>query len=213
MIAVELPTVQELAHTLGPFAAFVIATFDRSGLPLIVGSVCVAVGAAGGHLVPTVSCASAGMIVGDLVLYEVGRRGGPRSELLRRLLRPLLPLRATARALLRRYPVMALAFGRYVAGAGILLPLLAGAAKIERRRAWAVLILGSLAYVIPWGTAAFLLGQSFIETMQSMSSHIAWGAVAGLVIVIAVFAYIRVRRRARKASNGLANGGPPINPS
>lgn len=198
---------QALAQSLGPLAAFVVATFDRSGLPLIVGSVCVAVGLAGGSPALTVSLGTLGMIAGDLALFEVGRYGGPRTRAGQRLLRPLRPLRATARAILRRHPSLSLMFGRYVAGAGILLPLLAGGFGMRRARAWALLAAGSALYVVPWGSLAFWLGHRFQPFVESVQSDIVWFALAGLLGVIAWFAYQRVRRRARKAArNGAAKG-------
>jgi membrane protein DedA with SNARE-associated domain len=191
---------RELVSQLGPFAAFVVATFDRSGLPLITGSVCVAVGAAGGSLVATVALGTLGMIVGDLALFEIGRAGGPRSRVVGRILRPLRPLRATARAILKRYPYLSLAFGRYVAGAGILLPMLAGSAAMKRGRVYPILVVASIAYVVPWGTAAFYLGQSFVSVLEELGTRLAWLALAGLIAVAAGFAYFRIRRRARRAA-------------
>jgi len=189
----------DLAHSLGPFAAFLVAVVDRSGLPLLVGTVCVAVGAAGGHLVPTVAFGTLGMIAGDLALYELGRRNGSRA-FARRFFRPLLPLRSTARAILRRHPYLALVFGRYVAGAGILLPLLAGSAGMRRGRTYAILIAASIAYVVPWGAGAFLLGQNFVSFMEHLGETLVWAALAGLVAAAGAFIVFRVKRRARRAA-------------
>jgi len=195
-----LPTIQELAQTLGPFAAFVVATFDRSGLPLIVGSVCVAVSLAGGSPTWTVALGTLGMTIGDLTLYEVGRQGGARTGFAKRLLRPLKPLRSTARAILRKYPSGALMFGRYLAGAGILLPMLAGGFGMKRQRAYTLLTLGSLLYVIPWGTLAFYLGRRFEPAVRRLSGDMVWYALAGLLAVAVAIAYSRVKRNARKAA-------------
>ena len=194
------PDAQELARALGPFAAFVAATFDRSGLPLIVGSVCVAVGIAGGNPVLTISLGTLGMIAGDLALYEIGRRGGPRTAFMAKLLRPLKPLRATARAILRKRPGLSLVFGRYVAGAGILLPMLAGAFGLARRRAYTLLIAGSILYVVPWCAFAFILGRRFQPLMEELTHDLVWFAIAGIVGVVGWFAYQRVRRNAKKAA-------------
>lgn len=194
-----VPSVEELTQALGPFAAFVVATFDRSGLPLIVGAVCVAVGIADGSQPATIALGTAGMIVGDLTLYEIGRQGGSRTAFARRFLRPLKPLRSTARAILRRYPTGSLVFGRYVAGAGILIPILAGGFGMARRRAYALLVLGSVLYVIPWGVLAFQLGRRFDPIVEEVVGNVVWFAVAGLVGAVAWLAYSRVQRQARKA--------------
>lgn len=191
---------EQLAEHLGPFAAFVVATFDRSGLPLIVGAVCVAVGLANGNATATVCLGTLGMIVGDLFLYELGRRGGTGSSFTKKWLRPLRPLRATARVILKKYPSLSLLFGRYVAGAGILLPILAGAFGMARRRSYTLLIIGSICYVVPWGTAAFYFGNRFRSSVEHIGDDILWFAVAGIVVVIAWFAYQRVRRKAKKAA-------------
>jgi membrane protein DedA with SNARE-associated domain len=195
-----VPNADQLVECLGPFAAFVVATFDRSGLPLILGTVCGAVGAAGGHIVPTVALGTLGMIAGDLALYELGRKTGSGGAFGRRLLRPLLPLRATARAFLRRRPGVSLAFGRYVAGAGILLPWLAGSTGMKRGRVYAILIGASIAYAVPWATGAFLLGQSFVASMDALGTTLGWVAVGALVLAAAAYADLRIRRRARKAA-------------
>lgn len=191
---------EQLAETLGPLAAFVVATFDRSGLPLIIGAVCVAVGLANGSATATVCLGTLGMISGDIVLYEIGRRSGNGSFFKKPWLRPLRPLRANARALLKRYPIVSLMFGRYVAGAGILLPILAGTFGLARRRAWALLTLGSILYVVPWGVAAFYFGNRFRSVVTTISDDVVWIAVLSLVVVIALFAYQRVKRKARKAA-------------
>ncbi len=195
-----LPSVAELAQTLGPFATFAVALVDRSGLPILMGSMCVAVGAAGGHMVTTVALGTLGMTVGDLALFELGRRHGGRGSFQRRLLRPLKPLRATARAILRRFPELALLFGRYVAGAGILLPLFAGASGMRRSRGWLLLVTGAVLYAAPWGTASYLLGQSFVDAMDSLGPTIRWAALAGLLTAAAAFGILRVLRRARRAA-------------
>lgn len=195
-----LPSIQELAQTVGPFAAFLVATFDRSGLPLIVGTVCVTVGIAQGSAPLTITLGTLGMITGDLVLYELGRRSGARMSFSKRLLSPLRPLKSSARAILRKYPSMSLIFGRYVAGAGIILPLLAGGFGMPRRRAFSLLIFGSIIYVVPWGILAFHLGKRFEPIVTKYSGETVWIALAALVGVVAWAAYQRVRRRARKAA-------------
>jgi membrane protein DedA with SNARE-associated domain len=195
-----LPSIQELAQTLGPLAAFVVATFDRSGFPLVVGSVCVTVGLAGGNHFLTIFLGTLGMISGDLFLYEMGRRGGARYGLSRRILRPLRPLQATARALLRKYPSASLLFGRYVAGAGIILPLLAGSFGRPRRKCYLLLIFGSAIYVVPWGSLAFFLGQKFEPVLVDLQKELVWFALAALVAVAGYFGYLHVRRKAKKAA-------------
>lgn len=195
-----LPSAQELVQTLGPIAAFVVATFDRSGLPIIVGSVCVAVGIANGSAPLTILLGTLGMITGDIFLYELGRRGGPHASFSRRLLKPLRPLQATARAILRKYPSAALIFGRYIAGAGIILPLLAGGFGVARKRSYSLLIFGSIIYVVPWGTLAFYLGRRFEPIVTQLQGDVVWFALAGLLGAAAWFAYQQVRRKARKAA-------------
>jgi membrane protein DedA with SNARE-associated domain len=195
-----MPFAVAIAQQLGPFAAFVVATFDRSGLPLLVGSVCVAVGIAGGNATLTVAFGTLGMILGDLALYEVGRYGGPRTRMGARLLAPLKPLRATARAIFRKYPTFAMLFGRYVAGAGILLPLLAGGFGLKRGRAYLLCIAGSILYVVPWGFLAFYIGDRFEPVVTKYAKDLLWFALAGLVLVVAWFTIARVRRRAKKAT-------------
>lgn len=192
--------VAELVQRFGPFAAFGVAIVDRSGLPLLIGSVCVAIGAVGGSPTATLAFATAGMLAGDVGLFEIGRRAGATRALTRRVLRPLRPLRATARAIVLKYPYASLAFGRYVAGAGILLPMLAGSAGMGRVRAYLILAAGTLAYVIPWGALAFALGRGFEASMKSAGPLIGWAALAGLAMAAAAFIVFRVKRRARRAA-------------
>ncbi|MBI3819317.1 MAG: hypothetical protein HY286_11540 [Planctomycetes bacterium] len=198
----------ELAEHLGPFAAFVAATFDRSGLPLVVGAVCTAVGLANGNAPLTLAFATAGMIAGDLFLYELGRRSGVAASFTKRLFRPLRPLRATARAILKKWPALSLLFGRYVAGAGILIPMLAGGYGIPRRRAYGLLIFGSTIYILPWCGLAFYLGNRFRDVVTRWEDKLVWFAIAGIVSFIMWFAYRRVRRKAQRAAvqnNNLTN--------
>jgi membrane protein DedA with SNARE-associated domain len=91
-------------------------------------------------------------------------------------------------------------FGRYVAGAGILLPMLAGGFGMRRQRAYLLLTLGSVLYVIPWGWLAFYLGRRFEPAVRQLSGDLVWFALAGLLAVAAALAYGRVKRRARKAA-------------
>ncbi|MFN0206207.1 MAG: DedA family protein [Planctomycetota bacterium] len=195
-----LPNAEELVRTLGPLAAFVVATFDRSGLPIILGSVCVAVGIVNGNQTLTILLGTLGMISGDLFLYELGRRGGTQASFSRRLLKPLRPLQATARAILRKFPSASLIFGRYVAGAGIILPLLCGGFGMSRKRSYPLLIFGSVIYVLPWGILAFYLGRRFEPIVNKFQAEAVWIALAGLFCVIAWFAFQQVRRKARKAA-------------
>jgi membrane protein DedA with SNARE-associated domain len=109
-----------------------------------------------------------------------------------------------------------LVFGRYVAGAGILLPMLAGAFGVARRRAYALLVAGSVAYVVPWGALAFYLGQRFQPLAERFSRELVLLAIAGILGVVVWFAYRRVRRNANKAAlhgaRGAARSRPPNRP-
>lgn len=136
--------------------------------------------------------AIAGAIVGDTAGYLVGARWGHalfRTRVLQRLVRP--ERRLKAEGALRRRGMSAVIVGRFTAVLRVMIPGLAGMAKVPYRRFLAASVVGG----IIWAGAFTLLGYAAGDAWRRVE-HVAARAslLVGILAVLAVGGVLAARR-------------------
>ncbi|HEU5002135.1 MAG TPA: VTT domain-containing protein [Actinomycetota bacterium] len=136
--------------------------------------------------------AIAGAIVGDSIGYLVGARWGHalfRTRLLRRLVRP--ERRQKAEDALRRRGMSAVILGRFTAVLRVMVPGLAGMARVPYRRFLAASVVGG----VLWAGAFTVLGYAAGDAWRRVE-HLAARAslLVGILAVLVVGAVIATRR-------------------
>lgn len=136
----------------------------------------------------------AAAIVGDSCGYLVGQRYGTKLLSLRVLHRRQATIDRALDGLERRGPAYVF-LGRFTAFFRAVVPGLAGMSRLSYRRFLAANVLGGIC----WGVAYPLLGYFAGDAYKGIErdSGYAAGGVAALVVVLAVWFYLRGRRRAR----------------
>jgi len=195
-------TLRAVAMSLGASGMFVVAVMDSSFLSIPEGNdlliVILSTGKTWERMAYYVLMTSLGSVVGCLLLYTVGRKGG--SPLLRRRFSPRTVDRAEV--LFRRYGLLTIAIPS-------LLPppfpfkifvLSAGVFRVGLPGFMAAVVLGRTVRYSMWGILAVLYGASVKTYMQQNLPRIGMILVAIFAVAIAVALAVRVYRvrRARE---------------
>jgi membrane protein DedA with SNARE-associated domain len=214
--------VLEIAQVLEPFAyvgTFVILYLCGVLLPIPEEPILIAAGYAayqsGGavdvHVL--VACAMAGILLGDLTIFSIGRRHGDwlfRSRVLRRLL-PDERL-ARARRLYAEHGTKVVFFGRFVAGVRFVAFFTAGNLGVP---CGAFLFYDLLAALITVPISIYLpyhFGSDIERGLHALTRfrHWVFGALGAALLIVFAVRWVRGRRRARAAAESLA--GAPADP-
>jgi len=154
----------------------------------------------------TLIVALIGVMVGDLVLYSLGRSWGPEvvsHRLVRRLITPQRYQRATER--FHRHGVWFCFFGRFVVGVRAAMCLTAGATRFPYWRflladlAGAVLSVPAFVYLGYWFAGMIPTLRVYVAGAESL---LALGVAVGMAAVI----WLRYRRRGRRPGSRSAEG-------
>jgi membrane-associated protein len=149
-------------------------------------------------------------ILGDSAGFEVGRWAGP--WMLNH--RPMKGNTAVARtlALLERYGGPAVFLGRFLAFARAVIPGLAGFSGLRYRTFLLFNAAGGLLWGVGYTLLGYVVGVAFEHILTQVGLWSA-GAVAGLVVIAAVIAFILHRRRERQKPAGEPGSGPESPPA
>lgn len=206
--------VTQIVHH-GYLAIFVLMVLESACIPIPSEAIMLFGGALAGGLtlsgthphlaVATVALAGvAGNLVGSLVAYAVGRRGGrPLIDRYGRylLLRPHEVDRAEA--FFARRGSVAVLVGRVIPVVRTFISLPAGIAEMPVGRFTVFTVLGC----IPWTLALALAGDALASNWSSVSSAFTPISVVVAVVIVAAIAVWAIRRL--RARNEVATGGTP----
>lgn len=139
-----------------------------------------------------------GAVVGDAIGYAVGRRFGRRiiERLPRRILKPHHVDKASDT--LNRLGGRAVFVGRFTAALRVLVPGLAGMARMPLR----TFAVWNVAGGATWAVGCALLGYAAGHGWQVMAERLRWGGIATAGVVTAVIVGVVVFRRVRSRENG-----------
>lgn len=188
-----------LIETWGVWAVALVVAAESSGIPLPGETVVVVAALHAGRthalsIGSVIAAAAVGAIVGDNLGFAAGRAGGFR--LLRRhggrihLDERRLKL---GLYLFRRYGVLLVFFGRFVAVLRAWVAILAGANRLPWRRFLAANVAGGVAWASSVGLTAYLLGDEAAHLTSAVSHGVLAAASVGLVI-----AMVLLRRNERR---------------
>lgn len=146
------------------------------------------------HFLGALAAATAGSVVGALILYEVARRGG-RPLILRygKLLRVDAATLERSERRFDRYGAVIVLGGRLVPGLRSIVSLPAGLVGMPRARFTALTAIGSLLWNAMLITGGLLLGAQYADIADAVGP-ISTAVTVGLV-ACALFGYIVWRRR------------------
>jgi len=132
-----------------------------------------------------------GAVIGDTVGYEVGHRWGNQllEGPLARLIKPAHVERA--RRYVQRHGGKAVFFGRFTAALRVLIPGIAGTARVPYRRFVLFNVAGGFLWAVGFVLLGYLAGASWRSVARTASTA---GLVALVVVVAGVIAAIAVRR-------------------
>jgi membrane-associated protein len=176
----------EAIRALGVWAILIFAALDAVGLPAS-GDVAVVLGAASRDepLLAIVALGFAGAVIGDHVVYWVGRFGG---RLLPARLVSAERRRRVSEGLDRRAPLV-LVGGRLVTAIRSEVALLAGLARLPYRRFTLWNGVGCLVWALVAALAGRLLGD-IVDVPALLRRAERWSGVATAAVLVAVAAYV-----------------------
>jgi membrane protein DedA with SNARE-associated domain len=195
-----LASLADVAKDAGVPALFAFIAVETMGIPLPgeTALIAAAILASQGHLAIewVIVAAAAGAIVGDNIGFLIGRRygrrlltweGGPFPQHRLRLL-------AFAEPFFERHGPKAVFLGRWIAGLRVTAAWLAGSARMSWPTFTFYNALGGICWALSVGLVAYYLGHT-AETVFRSASYSALGVAA----VIAIVAFVVIRRRRRAA--------------
>jgi membrane protein DedA with SNARE-associated domain len=174
---------------------FVTSLIDATGLPFPGRAMLVAAGiAAAGHrdVVLLVMTGVTGALLGDHLLYALGRRRGPRLlALYCRLSLGSVRCVENTLACFRRFGPLAVLVGRFSTGVRLFAAVLAGSGEISYRRFILLDLIGSLVYMTLWITLGAAFGAAVLDRVgQPLQAILLLGPAA----LVAVLLYRLLRR-------------------
>ncbi len=215
----SLINVDHLVQVAGYPLLFLLVMGESSGVPipgetaLITAAVLASQGKLTIELV--IVLAAAGAIVGDNIGYVIGRKGG-RWILERpgRLRRQRLNVLRTGEPFFERHGPKAVFFGRFVLGLRVWASWLAGATRMHWRSFVVWNALGGILWATGIGLAAYFLGSSAGNAIET------FGIFGLIAAVVAIVGAVVLHRRAHRGgasgtedSDGVHPSEPPPAPS
>ena len=175
---------------------FLTSLIDATGLPFPGRAMLVAAGiAAAGHrdVVVLVMTGVTGALLGDHLLYALGRRRGPRLlALYCRLSLGSARCVENTLACFRRFGALAVLIGRFSTSVRLFAAVLAGSGEIRYRRFILLDVIGSLVYMTLWITLGAAFGAVVLEQVgRPLQALLLLGPAA----LVAVLLYRLYRRR------------------
>jgi len=175
---------------------FLTSLIDATGLPFPGRAILVAAGiAAAGHrdVVVLVITGVTGALLGDHLLYALGRRRGPRLlALYCRLSLGSARCVENTLACFRRFGALAVLIGRFSTSVRLFAAVLAGSGEIRYRRFILLDLIGSLVYMSLWITLGAAFGAMVLEQVgRPLQALLLLGPAA----LVAVLLYRLYRRR------------------
>ena len=175
---------------------FLTSLIDATGLPFPGRAMLVAAGiAAAGHrdVVVLVMTGVTGALLGDHLLYALGRRRGPRLlALYCRLSLGSVRCVENTLACFRRFGALAVLVGRFSTSVRLFAAVLAGSGEISYRRFILLDLIGSLIYMTLWIGLGAAFGAVVLEQVGRPLQAI---LLLGPAALVAVLLYRLYRRR------------------
>jgi len=175
---------------------FLTSLIDATGLPFPGRAMLVAAGiAAAGHrdVVMLVMTGVTGALLGDHLLYALGRRRGPRLlALYCRLSLGSVRCVENTLACFRRFGALAVLVGRFSTSVRLFAAVLAGSGEISYRRFILLDLIGSLVYMTLWIGLGAAFGAVVLEQVGRPLQAI---LLLGPAALVAVLLYRLYRRR------------------
>jgi len=175
---------------------FLTSLIDATGLPFPGRAILVAAGiAAAGHrdVVVLVITGVTGALLGDHLLYALGRRRGPRLlALYCRLSLGSARCVENTLACFRRFGALAVLIGRFSTSVRLFAAVLAGSGEIRYRRFILLDLIGSLVYMSLWISLGAAFGAVVLEQVGRPLQAI---LLLGPAALVAVLLYRLYRRR------------------
>ena len=175
---------------------FLTSLIDATGLPFPGRAMLVAAGiAAAGHrdVVVLVMTGVTGALLGDHLLYALGRRRGPRLlALYCRLSLGSVRCVENTLACFRRFGALAVLVGRFSTSVRLFAAVLAGSGEISYRRFILLDLIGSLVYMTLWIGLGAAFGAVVLEQVGRPLQAI---LLLGPAALVAVLLYRLYRRR------------------
>lgn len=175
---------------------FLTSLVDATGLPFPGRAMLVAAGiAAAGHrdVVMLVMTGVTGALLGDHLLYALGRRRGPRLlALYCRLSLGSVRCVENTLACFRRFGALAVLVGRFSTSVRLFAAVLAGSGEISYRRFILLDLIGSLVYMTLWIGLGAAFGAVVLEQVGRPLQAI---LLLGPAALVAVLLYRLYRRR------------------
>ena len=175
---------------------FLTSLIDATGLPFPGRAMLVAAGiAAAGHrdVVMLVMTGVTGALLGDHLLYALGRRRGPRLLALYCRLSPgSVRCVENTLACFRRFGALAVLVGRFSTSVRLFAAVLAGSGEISYRRFILLDLIGSLVYMTLWIGLGAAFGAVVLEQVGRPLQAI---LLLGPAALVAVLLYRLYRRR------------------
>lgn len=179
---------------------FVFALGERIGFPLLLTPCMVAAGALAGtgrmNLIGAVVLTIVAFLLGDLLWYELGRRGGGRA--LRLLCRVSLEPDSCvtkSKRVMEKHAEYSLLYCKYVPGIGRVVPPLAGSTGMQLRKFIAFSMVGSLLWALPMALIGYVPARQMSAT-QLTQALVLWLLALAMAAVVGniVWKYISRRR-------------------
>jgi membrane protein DedA with SNARE-associated domain len=185
---------------------FVVAIIDATGIPFPGRVLIVAAGALAGRntdLIPLVLATAAGAVVGDHVVYALGRLGGDKMLVIyRRWTRTSERRMTEARKQFARFGPAAIIVGRFAFSIRLMASLLAGSGAMSYPQFLLFDVLGGLVWAAVLVLLGWLLGAPAVAALEAYGSAgvLAVVALTGVAGVLAAWLWQRRRHRAAPAA-------------
>jgi membrane-associated protein len=134
-------------------------------------------------------------IAGDSVGFEFGRKYGPSLRQSRLGARVGEGRWSTVDQFLHRHGGKAIFLGRLTAVLRALVPSMAGMSEMH----YPTFLRWNAAGGILWGAGCVLLGYAFSSALSTVSRYLTWAPIAAIVLIIAGYIALHVRRRRKEA--------------
>jgi membrane protein DedA with SNARE-associated domain len=171
---------------------------------VLVAAVAVAVSSSPALLVPLVLVAAAGAIIGDNIVFEIGRRvGNTRYRWMRS--RPLRAAIAGAETQLRARPASLIITGRYIPVGRIAVNLTAGSVGVPRRTFVPLSVVAGASWSL-YMFAVALLASSWIQDNPLVAALIAAASAVLLGLLVDRVMSMRARSRAKAKRDAPVSG-------